>query len=68
MAFLSVTLAIMNILPIPALDGGHLVFLVYEGITRRRPSEKVRMVMQQIGFVVLIVFMAFVIFNDILRL
>ena len=67
-ALLSVTLAIMNILPIPALDGGHLVFLVYEGITRRRPSEKVRMVMQQIGFVVLIVFMAFVIFNDILRL
>ena len=67
-AFLSVTLAIMNILPIPALDGGHLMFLVYEGITRRRPSEKVRMVMQQIGFVVLIVFMAFVIFNDILRL
>ena len=67
-AFLSVTLAIMNILPIPALDGGHLMFLLYEGITRRRPSEKVRMVMQQIGFVVLIVFMAFVIFNDILRL
>lgn len=67
-AFLSVTLAIMNILPIPALDGGHLMFLLYEGITRRRPSEKVRMALQQIGFVVLIVFMAFVIFNDILRL
>ena len=67
-AFLSITLAIMNILPIPALDGGHLMFLLYEGVTRRRPSEKVRMVMQQIGFVVLIVFMAFVIFNDILRL
>ncbi|PSR00383.1 MAG: RIP metalloprotease RseP, partial [Bacteroidetes bacterium QS_9_68_14] len=50
------------------LDGGHLMFLLYEGVTRRRPSEKVRMVMQQIGFVVLIVFMAFVIFNDILRL
>ena len=67
-ALLSITLAIMNILPIPALDGGHLMFLLYEGVTRRRPSEKVRMVMQQIGFVVLIVFMAFVIFNDILRL
>lgn len=67
-AFLSITLAIMNILPIPALDGGHLVFLLYEGITRRRPSAKVRMALQQIGFVVLIAFMAFVIFNDILRL
>ncbi|HLR33378.1 MAG TPA: RIP metalloprotease RseP, partial [Fodinibius sp.] len=49
-AFLSVTLAIMNILPIPVLDGGHLMFLIYEGITRREPSPKVRMWLQQIGF------------------
>lgn len=67
-AFLSVTLAIMNILPIPVLDGGHLVFLIYEGVTRRRPSEKVRMAMQQIGFVIIIALFILVTFNDILRL
>ena len=67
-AMLSITLAIMNILPIPVLDGGHLVFLIYEGITRREPSAKVRMVLQQIGFVLLIALMIFATFNDILRL
>lgn len=67
-AVLSITLAFINILPIPALDGGHLVFLVYEGITRREPSMRVRVVMQQIGMVLLLGFMAFVIFNDILKL
>jgi len=67
-AILSVTLAIMNVLPIPALDGGHLVFLFYEGITRRRPSVRARLVAQQIGMILLIGFMAFLIFNDILRL
>ncbi|MFT4605182.1 MAG: regulator of sigma E protease [Rhodothermales bacterium] len=67
-AMLSITLAIINILPIPALDGGHLVFLIYEGIVRKEPSLKVRMVMQQIGMVVLLAFMVFVIFNDILKL
>lgn len=66
-AFLSVTLAIMNILPIPVLDGGHLVFLLYEGITRREPSARVRMVLQQIGFIILIGLFIFVTFNDILR-
>jgi len=67
-AVLSVTLAIMNILPIPALDGGQLMFLIYEGITRRRPSVRVRMVAQQVGMILLLGFMAFLIFNDILRL
>lgn len=66
-AFLSITLAIMNILPIPVLDGGHLMFLVYEGITRREPSAKVRMVLQQIGFILIIALFIFVTFNDILR-
>jgi len=66
-AMLSITLAIMNILPIPVLDGGHLVFLIYEGITRREPSLKVRMVLQQVGMVLLIGLMVFVTFNDILR-
>jgi regulator of sigma E protease len=67
-AALSITLAIMNILPIPALDGGQLLFLIYEAVTRRRPSVRVRLVAQQVGMILLIGFMAFLIFNDILRL
>lgn len=66
-AFLSITLAIMNILPIPVLDGGHLMFLIYEGITRREPSPQVRMALQQIGFLIIIGLFIFVTFNDIIR-
>jgi len=54
-------------LPIPALDGGHFMFLLYEGITRREPSAKVRMGLQQIGFLFLIGLIILVTFNDILR-
>ena len=67
-AMLSITLAIINILPIPALDGGHLVFLIYEGIARREPSLKLRMALQQVGMMLLLAFMVFVIFNDLLKL
>lgn len=67
-AVLSVTLAIMNILPIPALDGGHFMFLLYEGITRRKPSQKVRATLQKIGLILLIGIIILVTFNDILRL
>jgi len=66
-AFLSITLAIMNMLPIPALDGGHFMFLAYEGITRREPSPKVRMGLQQLGFIFLIGLFILITFNDILR-
>lgn len=66
-AFLSITLAILNILPIPVLDGGHLVFLIYEGITRREPSEKVRIVAQNIGFFLMVGLFIFVMFNDAFR-
>ena len=68
MAYLSITLAIVNILPIPMLDGGHLMFLIYEGITRREPSMRVKMGLQQIGLILLVGLMIFVIFNDILRI
>jgi regulator of sigma E protease len=67
-ALLSITLAIMNILPIPALDGGHLAFLIYEGIARKEPAEKVKIAAQNIGFLLLVSLMVFVIFNDVLRL
>jgi regulator of sigma E protease len=62
---LSMALAFMNILPIPALDGGHVIFLLIEGITGREPSLKVRMIAQQVGMVILLSLMAFVLFNDI---
>ena len=66
-AYLSIALAVFNILPIPALDGGHLVFLAYEGIVRREPSLKVRMVVQQLGVALILALMVFVIFNDAVR-
>lgn len=65
---LSMILAFVNILPIPALDGGHVVFLLIEAITRREPSPKVRIIAQQIGFVLILGLMAMVLLNDITRL
>ncbi|MCA0268813.1 MAG: RIP metalloprotease RseP [Bacteroidetes bacterium] len=67
-AMLSVTLAVMNILPIPALDGGHLMFLIYEGVMRRKPSLKVQTVMQYAGMAILLVLMAFLLINDAVRM
>jgi regulator of sigma E protease len=61
---LSMILALVNILPIPALDGGHVVFLLIEAITRREPSPKVRIIAQQIGFFLILGLMAFVLLND----
>jgi regulator of sigma E protease len=65
LALLSVSLAFLNILPFPALDGGHIVFLLYEGIFRKEISTKVKLAFQQVGFFLLLAFMAFVIYNDI---
>ena len=67
-AFLSIMLAVVNILPIPALDGGHAVFILYEMITRRPPSEKVLEYAQMAGFVILMIIMILAFGNDILRL
>ena len=66
-AFLSIILAFMNILPIPALDGGHMIFLLYEMVTRRKPSEKVLIVSQYIGMGILLLLMIVANLNDILR-
>jgi len=65
MGMLSMSLAIINILPIPALDGGHLLLLFYEKIFRREIPHRVKISIQQAGFVLLLAFMAFVIYNDI---
>ncbi|MBI4417710.1 MAG: RIP metalloprotease RseP [Ignavibacteriales bacterium] len=67
MAWLSLTLALLNLLPFPALDGGHLMFLTYEGIFRREIPAKVKIILQQAGFALLLVFMAFVVYNDIVN-
>jgi regulator of sigma E protease len=67
MALLSISLAILNILPFPVLDGGHLMFLVFEGIFRREIPVKVKLGIQKAGLVILLAFMAFVLYNDILH-
>ena len=66
-AFLSIILAFMNILPIPALDGGHVLFLLYEMITRRKPSETFMIRAEYVGFGLLILLMVIANLNDILR-
>ena len=67
-AFLSVILAVMNILPIPGLDGGHALFTLWEMITGRKPSDKFLEVMQYIGFAILFALLIYANGNDIYRL
>jgi len=66
-AFLSIILAFMNILPIPALDGGHAIFIVYEIIARRKPSEKFMEYAQMVGMFLLFGLLIWANFNDIIR-
>ena len=66
-AFLSIILAFMNILPIPALDGGHVLFLLYEMISGRKPSDKFLEYAQTVGFVLLIALLLFANGNDIFK-
>ena len=66
-AFLSIILAFMNILPIPALDGGHVLFLIYEMITGRKPNEKFMIRAEYTGVTILILLMIVANLNDILR-
>lgn len=68
LALLSVNLGILNLFPIPVLDGGHLVFLFVEGIIRREIPVKVKMIVQQVGMVLILGIMIFVIYNDIIRI
>ena len=66
-AFLSIILAFMNILPIPALDGGHVVFLLYEMITRRAPNQRVLEVAQMVGMALLFGLILFANGNDVFK-
>ncbi len=67
-ALLSVNLGIINLLPIPVLDGGHLLFFLIEAVSRRPLNLKTREVAQQVGIFVLILLMIFVFYNDIARI
>jgi len=65
---LSLVLAFMNLLPIPALDGGHVMFLSYEIISRRKPSDKFLETAQKIGMIFLLALMVFIFANDIIKM
>lgn len=67
MALLSVNLALLNLLPIPILDGGHLLILLVEAVKRSSLSTKQRVVIQQLGLVLIVFMVLFVIFNDVTR-
>lgn len=67
-ALISVNLGVLNLLPIPALDGGHIMFNLYEMLTRRKPSDKVLVVLTVGGWVILLGLMSLGVYNDIVRL
>lgn len=66
-AFISLMLAVMNLLPIPALDGGYIIMIIYEMVTRRKPSEKFMEYAVTVGFFLLLALLVFANFNDIYR-
>ena len=67
-AFLSIVLGVMNILPIPGLDGGHALFTLWEIVTGRKPSDRFLEIMQYIGLAILLVLVVYANANDIIRL
>jgi len=68
LCLLGANLAVVNILPIPVLDGGHLVFLVYEAVFRKPPNENVQIILSYIGLLLLLALMVWVFSLDIYRL
>ena len=67
LCLISANLAVVNFLPIPVLDGGHMVFLLYEMITRRKPNEKVQIILSYIGLALILALMFWVIALDVWR-
>ena len=67
-AVISVNLALLNLLPVPMLDGGHLLFFVFEAILGRPLSLRKREVAQQVGFVLLMMLMVYAVYNDLVRI
>ena len=68
MAVISINLGVMNILPIPMLDGGHLLFMVIEWVRGKPLKEKTLVMAQRVGLALLVALMVFALYNDILRL
>ena len=68
LALLSIMLGVMNLIPIPGLDGGHLLFIIVEMVTGRKPGDKFLIVMQMIGMLILLAIMVLAFGNDIFRL
>ena len=68
MALFSINLAVLNLLPIPVLDGGHLMFLTVEALRGRPLSLESRMRLSQVGFVIVMAIMVWALANDVLRL
>lgn len=68
LALLSLNLAIMNILPFPALDGGRLIFVLYEGITKKKPNKNIEKYTNIFGFIILLSLAALITVNDIVKL
>ena len=66
-AFLSIILAFMNIIPIPGLDGGHVLFLLWEVVTGRKVSDKVLEKAEWVGFILLMALMVYANANDVVR-
>lgn len=67
-ALLSLSLGVINILPLPALDGGHLAFIIMEGVSGRKPNAKLKHWIHLVGFVLLILFIFYITFNDVMNL
>ena len=68
LAIISISLGLLNLLPIPVLDGGHLMYFLFEAITGKEPSEKIMLWGQQIGIGLIIMLMVLAFYNDIMRL
>ena len=64
MAFISLNLAILNVLPIPGLDGGHFIFIVTEAIIGKPVPTKTKIVIQEVGMFILLALIVLVVFND----
>ncbi len=68
LGLISINLAVINFLPIPVLDGGHMVFLIWEGILRRKPPERVINFAHLVGFVLILSMMGFVMYQDVVSM
>jgi regulator of sigma E protease len=68
LALLSISLAVLNLLPVPVLDGGHIVYGLIELVSGRPVTEKIQMVANQVGLAMVVCLMVFALYNDVLRL